>query len=92
MATPTGELLTRLDERTERIVKDVNDLKSSTKSLEQEIRNGYVSRAEFEAHSSGTVSRDEFKPVQSIVYGIVALFGIGIITAIGALIFRGAAP
>lgn len=88
MATQMRDLLTRLDERTERTQKDVKELVGSFQSMQTEMRKDYVARSEFESLQSNSISREEFKPVQAVVYGMVGLFLTGAGVAIVAMIWK----
>jgi len=73
----TAALLARIDERTQNMVRDldnvragVNDVKKDIKDLRDEIARTYV-------------TKDEFRPVRMVVY---ALVGTVLLTVVGAVI------
>lgn len=61
------------------IKKDVNDIKICIAELPQKIK---------DAISNDYVSKEAFRPVQKVVYGLVGAIMLGVIGAVLALIFK----
>ena len=61
------------------IKRDVNDIKVCIAELPEKIK---------EAIANDYVSKEAFKPVQKLVYGLVGAVMIGVVGAVLALIFR----
>ena len=59
--------------------KDINDIKVCIAELPEKIK---------EAIANDYVSKEAFRPVQKVVYGLVGAVMIGVVGAILALIFK----
>ena len=75
-ATPgNGRLLARIDERTDAILREVAQLRADLAAHKTEARSIYVTRA-------------EFRPIRSVIYGLVGLTLTGVGGGVLALVLR----
>ena len=74
---PNGSdrLLARIDERTASILREVAQLRADLAAHEAEARTTYVTRA-------------EFRPIRSVIYGLVGLTLTGVGGGVLALVLR----
>ena len=70
-----GRLLARIDERTASILREVAQLRADLAAHETEARTTYVTRA-------------EFRPIRSVIYGLVGLTLTSVGGGVLALVLR----
>ena len=70
-----GRLLARIDERTASILREVAQLRSDLAAHENEARTTFVTRA-------------EFRPIRSVIYGLVGLTLTSVGGGVLALVLR----
>jgi len=76
---PSGKdesvLLHRIDERMSLLVEKLAEIGKDMDKMQRQLAQDFV-------------SREEFAPVKSIVYGIVTAMFIGVLTALGTLVLK----
>ena len=70
-----GRLLARIDERTDAILREVAQLRSDLAAYKTEARATYVTRA-------------EYRPIRSVIYGLVGLTLTSVGGGVLALVLR----
>jgi len=69
----TAALLARIDERTQNMVRELENVRIDLTNLRTEIATKYV-------------TKDEFKPVRMVVYGMVGALLLAVVAAIVGLV------
>ena len=70
-----GRLLARIDERTLQLLRDIAQLRAEVAAHEAHVRETYVTRA-------------EFRPIRSVIYGLVGLTLTSVGGGVLALVLR----
>ena len=70
-----GRLLARIDERTLQLLREIAQLRAEIAAHEAHVRETYV-------------TRDEFKPIRAVIYGLVGLTLSSVASAVLLVVLR----